>query len=204
LNNGTLILENCVLTAEKTLEEVPFYIHKTAHIGSQFPEPCDEDKWYFDKVYLPSKNVIEMIQKYGEPYYIKIDIENYDHVILRELFVNNIFPPYISAESHDILVFATLVAIGKYNSFKLVDGASVSTEYRDSKITGNIGEIQYSFPHHSAGPFGNDISGLWSTANNFLKILASSGLGWRDIHASNIDEPSPILSEKPKKLLYVK
>ena len=106
-------------------------------------------------------------------------------------------PPFISAESHSIDVFATLVALGKYNSFKLVDGGTVSSRYQDYDIFTTDGSVKYSFPPHSAGPFGNDISGQWMTSENFFRVLAFSGLGWKDIHASNIEIPEPSYAPQP-------
>ena len=189
ISNGSLIVENCVLTESKSSNQVVFYIHKTNHVLSQFPKPIDTNQ--FKEVILPSKNVIELIREHGAPYYIKIDIEHYDQIILRELFINNIMPPYISSESHSIEIFCMLVIMGKYNAFKLVDGASVSAQYKEYEVSTNNGSIKYSFPHHSAGPFGNDISGPWITSSNFFRLLAFAGLGWKDIHASNIEKPDP-------------
>ena len=166
-----------------------FYIHKNNHVLSQLPKPDNVDQ--FELLSLPSKNVIELIRKHGLPYYIKVDIEHYDHVILQAIFIAKIMPPFISCESHSIDVFASLVALGKYNSFKLVDGASVSKRYKDCDIPTKDGSVKYSFPHHSAGPFGNDISGPWMTSANFFRVLAFAELGWKDIHASNIEEPNP-------------
>ncbi len=187
--NGKLIVENCIATAGKSLEKVAFYLHKTNHVLSQFPKPENTDQ--FKEEFLPSKNIIELIRKHGNPYYIKIDLENYDNIILGELFINDVMPPYISAEAHSIDIFASLVALGKYNSFKLVDGASVVTKYREHAIQTNDGNAKYSFPYHSAGPFGSDISGHWMTSKNLFLTLAIAGLGWKDIHASNIDKPDP-------------
>ena len=37
------------------------------------------------------------------------------------------------------------------------------------------------------------------TANNFFRYLAFEGLGWKDIHASNVDNPNPklLISMRP-------
>lgn len=185
ISSGRLIVENCVLCTYDSLEPVDFFVHKVDHVRSQFPRPDNQND--FEKVSLPSKNVTQIIRKHGSPWYIKIDIEHYDQVILRELFVNNIMPPYISSESHSIEVFALMVALGKYNAFKLVDGLAVESRYRNCNISTNQGITRYSFPYHSAGPFGPDISGPWMTRDNFFRVLGIVGLGWRDIHATNID-----------------
>lgn len=196
IQGGSLIVENCVLNVEESTEPVKFYIHKTNHVLSQFPRPNNIED--FKEEFLPSKNVIGLIEKYGKPYYIKIDIEQYDQVILRYLFHNGIMPSYISSESHSIEIFAILVALGKYNSFKLVDGATVWDRYKDCNIQTNDGIQKYSFPHHSAGPFGNDIYGPWMTAANFFSVLAFAGLGWKDIHASNVEQPEQNYAPKPE------
>jgi len=123
------------------------------------------------------------------PYYIKIDLENYDHVILMELFRNNIYPKYLSAESHSIDIFALLVTFGRYTSFNLVDGASVSSLYANHTINTFDTVKSYSFPYHSAGPFGEDVKGPWMAPNDFFRHLAIEQLGWKDIHATKEIQP---------------
>jgi hypothetical protein len=127
----------------------------------------------------------------------KIDIERYDEEILRGLFIGNIRPRYISAESHSIEVFSILVGSGRYNAFKLVDGATVSTIYNSHQITVDNMLKSYSFPYDSAGPFGEDVLGDWVTADKFFSFLAIEGLGWKDIHATNAVEPNHAANPKP-------
>lgn len=192
--SGRLVIENCVLTADDESPKVAFYIHKSNHVLSQFPKPTHDLAENFEKVLLPSMSVISIIKRYGAPHYIKIDIEHYDSQILRALFEKGIFPPFISAESHSIEVFSLLVSLGRYNAFKLVDGETVSQVYSNRLILSDQGEARYSFPFHSAGPFGNDIDGKWMDANNFFRLLAFEGLGWKDIHATNQVEADPSVS----------
>ena len=182
---GILIVKNFVLHIGESTPQTPFYVHKKNYVLSQYPIPKNIEE--FEKIYLPAKNVIELIREIGVPYYIKIDLEHYDHMILRELFNNNIFPDYISSESHSVEIFSILVSLGKYEAFKLVDGESINVEYSDCSIKTNNGAINYSFPFHSAGPFGNEVKGPWMKPDNFFKVLALEGLGWKDIHASKID-----------------
>lgn len=183
---GRLVVENCVVTADGVGGWVDFHIHRASHILSQLPPPLPGDEDDFDKVALPARAVSEIMSIHGDPYYIKIDIERCDAEILGALFNAGVFPPFISAEAHSIEVFALLVAQGRYNAFKLVDGASVSKVYSERLITcGNQGnQVRWSFPFHSAGPFGDDVDGAWMTAENFLRVLALEGLGWKDIHAT--------------------
>lgn len=189
---GKLAVESCVLTADSSAEAVSFYVHRTDHVLSQFPEPAAAALPEFDRIVVPAVNVIDLIRKYGSPYYVKLDIEHYDQAILRALFEHGVYPPYISAESHSIEVFAMLIALGGYKAFKLVDGMSVPMLYKEVRISTLNGEVRHSFPSHSAGPFGEDIAGPWMTQNNFFHLLSYAGLGWRDIHASRVDEPKPM------------
>ena len=182
LANGKLFIENCVLNVGPPINETPFYIHKNNHVLSTLKEPSNIAE--FERVLLPSQNICKIVEKYGDPYYIKLDIEHVDHLILRELLINGIIPPFISAESHTIEIFTLMVALGGYNAFKLVDGPSVSSRYNDHQICVDNGMEKYSFPYHSSGPFADDIIGPWMSANNFFKVLALTGLGWKDIHAS--------------------
>jgi hypothetical protein len=70
---------------------------------------------------VPARRASSIIREYGEPLFVKIDVEFVDHVVLRDLLMHAIKPPYISAEAHLIDVYCFLVCIG-YEKFKLVDG----------------------------------------------------------------------------------
>jgi len=201
LTAGRLYVENCVVT-QGIEADVDFYINKYGNGSSQFPKPKDRDMERFDKIVLPSLSATSIIRRYGEPFYIKIDIEHYDSAILRTLFLNDIYPKFISAESHSIDVFALLVACGRYNAFKLVEGSTVCKKYNNTPFTTKDGVREfYSFPYDSAGPFGEDIDGEWMIADNFFLLLALEGLGWRDIHATNIAEEK-IKSTRWKRLHF--
>lgn len=193
-----LRIENCVLVTGKGGDRVPFYIHKTSHLASQFPTPSSQtpitagyasDLSQYDRVELPSIGATELIVKHGTPYYMKLDLESYDAQVLRELFENGIVPPLISAESHSIDILSLMVVLGGYNAFKLVTGSQVGRDFAHHTILGRDGPVAYSFPDHSAGPFGEDIPGEWQNANSFFRFLALHGLGWCDVHASRIHEP---------------
>jgi FkbM family methyltransferase len=182
---GRLFVENCVVTTLPHSADVPFYMHKHGHIISQFPRPAESELIHFDEVMLPSKSVLSLIEHYGHPHYIKIDIEGYDHEIVRNLIENRIFPEFISAESHSIEVFALLASSNFYTSFNLIDGRSVVEKYKNTPISTLKWPESFLFPSHAAGPFGEDIRSPWMTLEHFFELLAYEGLGWKDIHATN-------------------
>ena len=79
IDNKKLIVENCVLTVDTNELLQKFYIHKESHLLGQFPKP---DEKYINNFYIreiTSRKVMDILKEYGDPYYIKIDVENYDH-----------------------------------------------------------------------------------------------------------------------------
>jgi FkbM family methyltransferase len=191
IRDGRLRVENCVVVIEGEDPQVYFYLHKRRHVLGQFPPPDESVIEDYDKVLLPSQPVMEIVRRHGAPYYIKIDIEGYDEAILKELFRHEVRPPFISAEASRIGVFALLAGMGEYRAFKLVDGATVGKKYRSHLIAVDGGRETYSFPAHSAGPFGEDIAGEWMNADGLFHALAAQGLGWKDIHATSTVAPDP-------------
>jgi hypothetical protein len=138
------------------------------------------------KTKLPSKNIISIINYYGQPYYIKIDLEHYDSNVLKELFFKKVYPKYLSVESHTKKILDIITQDSIYKSFKLVDGSQVHKKYKNCVVN----NIRYSFPKHSAGPFGNDVDGHWLKKSNFCFLLSVIGFGAKDIHCSLEDKPN--------------
>lgn len=172
---GRVFVENCAVSLNNDI--VKFYIHKNNHVLSQIyvPENLDD----FNIIEIESKTPSSIIKKYGDPEYIKIDIEFADKDIIYDLFINNIYPNYISAEVQDISVFSLLTSSDKYKKFKLLDGSTISSRY--SNIT--VNNQSYSFPHHSAGPMFEDINSKEMDKTQLFYKLASEKIGWKDIHA---------------------
>ena len=194
IQEGRLILENCVVTDVEGLGEVDFYLHNRSDVLSTMVAPPEADLDQYTCIKLPSRSILGIISSHGLPYYIKIDIELYDVQLLKAIFAGDIRPPFISAESHSLDTLSILAGEGHYKAFKLVDGYTVCRVYSDCLIeTQSTQEhTRYSFPLHSAGPFGNDIDGEWLTFDSLFRQLAFVGLGWKDIHASNVEDPAPV------------
>ena len=189
-----LIVENCIITHEKSKIIENFYIFKNFEVAStiypQTPLAFDNKKVEvsdYIKIKGISKNILDIIDDYGDPFYIKIDLEHYDHIILKEIFKNKIAPKYISAESHNIEVFNLMTSHDDYNHFKLSKGSGLSSEkYLIKDLLDR--EINYVFPPHSAGPFGEDIKEDWVEKDKFkFDFFLRGGPSWVDIHALRSD-----------------
>ena len=187
ISAGRLIIVNACLSPI-TSEAVSFYRHKTSSLLSQFPRPSNLSD--FEEIFVPSLSPVDVISAYGKPYYIKIDIEHMDAMILQLILGNGITPPFISAECHDCKVLSIL--LGYYSAFKVVNGIHVGTTIRRTSIYSYWLKktISHDFPDHSSGPFGDDIPGEWLSGNRFLRTFAVEGFGWVDLHCS-LDEVSP-------------
>lgn len=186
--SGRFVVLNVALSDQESGRPVRFYLHKTNHVLSQLPRPSDDQLQNFDEVEVRCRTPAGIVREFGQPAYIKIDVEHFDLVVLNNLFAAGIFPPEISAESHSADIFACLVANG-YSSFNLVDGPTVARRYGHATISTPQGRREFRFKKHSAGPFGEDILTPWEDANTFLHTLAIAGLGWKDIHASRVIPP---------------
>ena len=196
--NNKLVVDNSVVTNDQSAYK-NFYISK---YGSYFSTCVPErKKLYFrgreitmldyEEKNIRSINILELFEKYGKPYYVKIDLEHYDDIILNEILNNyKDKPHYLSSECQDMQVFSLMMNSEEYNLFKYIEGSSVSKKYNRAKIKDiNNLEKEYSFEIHSAGPFGNDIQGPWFNKEEFKKIFSQLvtqkvAPGWIDIHCS--------------------
>ena len=184
ISAGKLFIEQSVISADQGAARVPFYIHKLHSAISQFPKPDPAILNEFDCVLLPSKSIAEIIKHYGAPWYIKIDLEHYDAVVLKALFESNIRPPFISAEAHHADILITLAGIGGYKAFQSIDAYVIPNRFKNHVIQTLNGAEKYSFVAHSAGPCGDDLGTEWLTAENIIGQLAVERFGWKDIHAT--------------------
>src|SRR4051812_47763649 len=79
IRGGRLVIVNAAL-AEEDASSVTFYIHKTNHVLSQLPRPPDPDQ--FTPIDMACRTPASIVQQFGEPSYIKVDVEHFDGAIL--------------------------------------------------------------------------------------------------------------------------
>lgn len=140
----------------------------------------------FSEVLLPSCRPSEIFAKYGDPYYLKIDLEGADSMVLRSALDGGARPHFISVEAFGCDVFAVLRCLGGYDAFTMIAGEDVFRgRYSDFPVRTSCGSLQRrDFPMFSAGPFGDDIDSGWLDSDSFARVLGIRGFGWIDIHAS--------------------
>lgn len=91
---------------------------------------------------------------YGVPFYMKIDVEGVDQIVIDQLRDSNYLPYFLSLEDcrfgYDYL--ETLKAVG-YERFKLANQADVANMTDES--------VAHRFKPGASGPFGDDLPGEW-------------------------------------------
>jgi FkbM family methyltransferase len=110
-------------------------------------------------------DIVDAFQCRGVPFYLKVDIEGADHLVLDGLRRLKDRPRYISIEA-EAVDLSRLVAqldvlqdLG-YNSFKPVQQARVPrTQIATTTLGGE--PLHYVFADSASGPFGEDLAGAW-------------------------------------------
>lgn len=127
-------------------------------------------------------NLTEVIQKYGVPHYIKIDIEGSDMVCVNVWRKFRERPDYISIESdktsfaqnkHEI---STLVDLG-YDYFQAVEQSAIPQSQLPPYPPREGNYIKHRFDEGSSGLFGSELSDKWKTEREILRQCRYIRLG---------------------------
>ena len=192
IETGCLVVQAVAVTGNPTESSIRLYVHKVKDVMGTTTKPAQDSFAKYDVHDVPTTTLQNLITVHGDPLYVKLDIEGLDAEVLRSLLSFPGRPPYISAEGHDPRIFGLLAGMGGYTRFKIVEGSKVKKNFKDLLFQDREGKtVSYSFPWHSAGPFGEDIPGQWLNATDMFNLLRVRGLGWYDLHASMGEEPAP-------------
>ena len=134
-----------------------------------------------------------LIAEYGCPYYLKIDVEGADRLVLEDLLHESSRPVFVSVEEYGVAVFDDLSALG-YDRFQII---SQNTKHLNQKPPSPAHEGQYiehNFGSHDSGLFGLELPDAWLVSAEARKkylaeVRAESGEflasnDWFDIHAT--------------------
>jgi len=114
-----------------------------------------------------------ILQEFGIPHYLKVDIEGADLLCIQALKNFDSLPGYISLEStktcwSDLCnEFALLKDLG-YSKFKVVNQATVPDQVCPRPPKEGL-YVDHRFAHGSSGLFGEEIPGLWLSEREALK-----------------------------------
>lgn len=211
IQDNTLTLVNAV--ASDTVDQVvSFYKDKTFQPSSTAISSYIKSSHTHDKVDGLTINYNELINRYGVPYYCKIDIESSDLVFLKSIESLQL-PTYISAEANTIDIIEQMHKLG-YQKFKLINqyyGFTLQMHYeyyakfdvdnKDFVCEGNpfTGKLPTWLNEHNllewSGLFGTELPGKWVSYAEIKqmytlirqmtnKLPAHVMVGWFDCHAT--------------------
>jgi len=167
--SGELVILNACICIDEAMDEVDFYVHHYETELSSFVVPKTNVRDY-TRISTPSISVAELVRRYGNPDFVKCDLEGYDKVLLNHLLVNNELPEYLAIENPGRDMLERLVRAGKYQSFNLVPFYNYENVY--GVAAGG-----------TAGPLGSDIRSPWLSGDKVLELYASLKKSWLDVHA---------------------
>jgi len=172
IKEGRLTLLNLAMSDKKEIRK--FFINTRVDVWSSLDETLgkrkDENYYAID---VQCQTMDYVVSTYGVPHYMKIDIEGYDHIVLKSLTE---CPQYISVEDSCEQSITTLASLG-YKKFKLISQGEIV------KQSGN----DWTFKDGSSGRFGEDTPGEWVTQeelNVMFKNTLQQTKDWFDIHAT--------------------
>jgi FkbM family methyltransferase len=185
---GKLIVENVgIAPSPGTL---PFFVNHDNDEWSSFDEKLGtRESSSFEVMPIPCINARTLFERHGLPYFVKIDIEGFDHHVVRALGQLSEKPRYVSVEDNGFESFLELFAIG-CRSFKFLDQVEKwNIKLPNPPLEGVFAEGK--FGAGTSGPFGDEVPGEWlrtdSAALYYLTQVRPPGVGlrehWWDIHA---------------------
>jgi FkbM family methyltransferase len=125
------------------------------------------------KVDVERIDIVDAFRTYGTPFYLKVDIEGADHVVLDGLRRLEDRPRYVSIEAEEInftQIVPELNALRDlgYQGFKPVQQARISGT-RISTTTLHGDPLDYVFGDSASGPFGDDLPGPWLSYDQCIR-----------------------------------
>jgi len=192
IKKGKLHIINKAIN-DSSNKEINFYIDKTKQWSS-----CIKN-WNKKVGALTESNIIintielsDIIERFGTPYYIKIDIEGSDVLCLRSLLKVKELPKYLSLELPALYnypennntyleIFYLLNKLG-FKKFKIIEQGNHNLIKCPFPAKEGI-YIDYKFNNDCSGLFGKEINN-WYDINTAIKEYINNNDKWIDLHAS--------------------
>ena len=186
IEDGRLVLVNKGLHTKAGV--VDFYVHQH-DVWSSFVRNDQFTSGAYRTIPVEVIRFKDLIDDFGIPYYLKIDIERLDFAVVADLPHLKVFPRYISFEHHNRSqeCLDILVETG-YDSFKFIEQTGknlhplpnppLEGQYVDCKITNLM-----------TGAFGEETMGGWMSFDTLLEFVeeAEKPGCWYDFHARHRD-----------------
>jgi FkbM family methyltransferase len=181
------IVEGAIVDSPAVGDTITFYKNPSVTVwGTVDPAWRDRNEragWESEEITVPAVDFGRCIEKYGIPYYMKIDIEGADILSLKKLGDFEPKPDYVSIESSKVSLEAIdteldiLQGLG-YDSFKAVQQATVPGSVAPRPALEGS-DIDYTFPRDASGLFGRELAGKWLNREQVKRSYRSIFVGYR-------------------------
>jgi FkbM family methyltransferase len=174
LSDGSLVVIEAAIAENSG--EINFYVNQANSVwGTIRPNWAERNAFKGSPSELIKVQAItfaEVLNKYGVPYYLKIDIEGADILCLESLMERPDRPRFVSIESEKRSWRALLYEFEIFNRlgylrFKIVNQKHVS-EQKPPNPAAEGRSVQHRFEPGSSGLFGEDLSGRWLTTHQAI------------------------------------
>ncbi|QLE40326.1 FkbM family methyltransferase [Nostoc sp. C052] len=183
IEKGQLTLLNIAVSPKD--EPVTFYANlERSFWGTTSPDWAIRNKCSFDapsiEITVEGRRFERILEEFGIPYYLKVDIEGADLLCIQALRQFNTKPQFLSIEStktswKELLEeFALLKELG-YHKFKAISQGHVPEQICPSPA--REGQyIPHRFEYGASGLFGEETPGNWLSESEVIKVY--KGIFW--------------------------
>jgi FkbM family methyltransferase len=175
VDSGRLTIVNKAITRDEG--PVAFFVSDRSIWGTTDPITAERNRHLgssISEITIPGVPFRCLLEQYGVPYYMKVDIEGADALCLEGLMASADRPKYVSIEStkasFDDLVseFCLLQRLG-YRKYKIVAQHRIEEE-RLPKTASEGQFVDHVFEEGSSGAFGRELPGEWMSLEQALKV----------------------------------
>jgi FkbM family methyltransferase len=176
---------------------LPFYVNLENDEWSSFNKAIGTRKnTRYQMIDVPCITPQRLFERFGVPYFVKIDIEGFDHLVVRALAALAEKPRLASVEDNGFISLVEMYNAG-CRGFKFMDQVDKwKILPPDPPLEGRY--VKWRFGGCTSGPFGEEVPGPWmpieDAARFYLQHIRQPGRGlvrhWWDIHG-RFDTTSP-------------
>ncbi|MBE9005525.1 FkbM family methyltransferase [Fortiea sp. LEGE XX443] len=199
LDKGQLILLNVAVSPKD--EPVSFYANLEKDFwGTTSLDRVNETQELFGtnftEITVEGRRFESILEEFGIPYYLKVDIEGSDLLCVKALKKFDTKPQFISIEStktywNDLLEELALLKELGYQKFKAINQARVPKQV--CPLPAREGEyIPYQFEYGASGLFGKETPGDWLLESEIIKVYKRIFLTYKIIGLNGIIHRFPI------------
>jgi FkbM family methyltransferase len=172
LESGQLTIVEGAIVEQPESDTITFYKNKAVTVWGTI-DPAWKDRnarmgWESVEITVPVVDFSACLEKYGIPYYIKIDIEGADRFSLQKLGEFEQRPDYVSIESSKISLSEIDIELD------ILDGSMrAPVPAKEGK------DIDFQLAHDSSGLFGKELPGAWQSRAQIQRVYRWIFVGYQ-------------------------